>query len=190
MHDELPTRPGHWQQSLELSYADVASLRGVGGLGVPWLYCDNGLRVLSWDTHCNSLHTRWILRNHGIRLAGPPVTDLVDEVPPDALRDEARAALRDLYESTRAWAPMHVAWTQRYIVATYCRIFYTVRTAEVTSKGGALDWASEHLDAHWRPLLNQVRQDRARGWDPDEPPRPGSLDQARAFGKYVEALAS
>ena len=49
-------------------------------------------------------------------------------------------------------------------------------------------WAGEHLDPRWRPLLAQVIEDRALGWDPAEPPRPGSLDAAYAFAAYAESF--
>jgi Aminoglycoside adenylyltransferase, C-terminal domain len=188
LHDEIPTRPGHWVHDLEGSYADVGSLRSPDGLGVPWLFCNHGHRELVWDTHCNTLHARWILRHHGIRLAGPPPADLVDPVPPEALRDEARAALRGLLPDTLSWASTDWAWTQRYLVATYCRILYTVRTARVTSKRGGLEWARDVLDPRWRPLLTQVLADRALGWDPADPPRAGSLAAAYEFAGYVESL--
>ena len=35
-----------------------------------------------------------------------------------------------------------VAWGQRYAVVTVCRLLYTLTTAEVASKAGALKWAS------------------------------------------------
>jgi hypothetical protein len=189
LHDEIPTRAGYWPKNLEGSYADVASLRTLAGLGEPWLFCDHGHRTLIWDTHCNNPHMRWILRNHGIRLAGPPTADLVDEVPPRVLRDEARAALPTVLADIRTWAPFDIAWTQRYIVSTYCRVLYTLHTAEVTSKRGALEWASDSLDPAWRPLLTQVLRDRTLGWDPAMPPRPGSLDQTYEFAAYAESFA-
>jgi hypothetical protein len=187
LHDEIPLRPGFWHEHLEGSYADVASLRGADGLGVPWLYCDHGHRELIWDTHCNSLHTRWILRRHGITLAGPPVTDLVDEVPPERIRAAMREALPEVLPGILTWAPPDIAWTQRYIVSTYCRVLFSLHTGEVTSKRGALEWAGRHLDPVWRPLLEQVARDRALGWDPAEPPRPGSMAAARAFAAYAES---
>jgi hypothetical protein len=189
LHDEIPTRPGHWTKHLEGSYADIGSLRTADGLGTPWLFSDHGHRELIWDTHCNSLHTRWILRHHGIRLAGPAATDLVDEVPPQALRDEAREALPKVMAELRTWASFDIAWTQRYIVSTYCRILYTLHTAQVTSKRGALEWAQDTLDPSWRPLLAQVLQDRVLGWDPTAPPRPGSLQAAYEFTGYAESFA-
>lgn len=189
LHDEIPARAGFWTRHLEGSYADVTSLRGADGLGTGWLFCDHGHRELTWDTHCNSLHTRWILRNHGITLAGPPIADLVDEVPPQAIRDAMRAALPMVMSGLRTWAPFDVAWTQRYAVSTYCRVLYTLRTAKVTSKHGALEWARDNLDPRWRPLLTQVMEDRALGWDPADPPRQGSLEATYEFAAYAESFA-
>jgi hypothetical protein len=189
LHDDIPTRPGFWTGELEGSYADVASLRSVDGIGVPWLFCDHGHRELIWDTHCNSAHSRWILRRHGITVDGPPVTDLVDEVPPRALRQEAFRALPAVMTGLRGWAPFDVAWTQRYAVSTYCRILYTLHTAEVASKRHALDWARRHLDPRWGRLLTQVSRDRALGWNPADPPRPGSLEETHEFAAYAESFA-
>jgi Domain of unknown function (DUF4111) len=189
LHDGIPTRTGFWPKHLEGSYADITSLRGVAGLGVRWLFCDHGHRELIWDTHCNSAHSRWILRQHGITIVGPPVADLVDEVPPQALRDEARTALPKVMTDLRGWAPFDVAWTQRYAVSTYCRILYTLHTAEVASKRDALEWARINLDPRWRSLLSQVIQDRALGWNPADAPRPGSLEAAYGFAAYAESYA-
>ncbi len=185
LHDDIPTRPGFWTRHLEGSYADTASLRSVAGLGTPWLFCDHGHRELAWDTHCNTPHTRWILRNRGITLDGPPVRDVVDDVPPDALRDAMRAALPTVLADIRTWAPIGVAWTQRYIVSTYCRTLYTLYTAQVASKRGALEWARATLDPRWRPLLTQVIEDRALGWDVEQPPRPGSMAATYEFGAWA-----
>ncbi|CCH30961.1 aminoglycoside adenylyltransferase domain-containing protein [Actinosynnema sp. NPDC047251] len=189
LHDEIPTRAGSWAGELEGSYADVTSLRTVAGLGVPWLYCDHGHRVLIRDTHCNTPHTRWILRNRGITLDGPPVASLVDEVPPEALRAEMRAALPTVLTDVARWAPADVAWTQRYIVTTCCRILYTLHTAQVASKRAALEWALDALHPDWRPLLTQVAGDRELGWDPAQRPRPGSMALTRRFAAYARAWA-
>jgi hypothetical protein len=188
LHDEIPTRPGFWTKHIEGSYTDVVSLRTAGGLSVPWLYCDHGHRELIWDTHCNALHTRWILRHHGITVAGPPIATLVDEVDPEEMRAAMRVALLTMMADTRTWAPFDIAWTQRYVVTTYCRILYTLRTARVASKRDALRWGLDNLDPRWRPLLTQVMADRALGWDPAEPPRPGSVEMMYEFAAYAESF--
>jgi hypothetical protein len=45
---------------------------------------------MEWSTHCNTEVVRWILREHGVTLAGPSPEDLVDEVDPDVLRTKMR----------------------------------------------------------------------------------------------------
>ena len=60
------------------------------------------------------------------------------------------------------------------------------------------EWLAEHvgrpgvriLDARWRPLLGQVRDDRTLGWDPTDRPRPGSADGARALAAYAVEWAA
>jgi hypothetical protein len=56
----------------------------------------------------------------------------------------------------------------------------------VTSKKEALLWAKGHLDPQWSTLIQQVLDDRCLGWDPQAPPRPGSVEQTLAFVEYVQ----
>jgi hypothetical protein len=97
-----------------------------------------------------------------------------------------RKDLATLLPDILSWAPTEIAWTQRYVVATSCRALYSLTTGEVTSKRAALEWAMAELDPRWRPLLTQVRDDRALGWDPDEPPRAGSLEAAYEFAAWCQ----
>ena len=112
-------------------------------------------------------------------------------VPPDLLRREAAAATPTLTADLATWVDIDaIAWGQRYAVVTACRILYTVATAEVASKAGALEWAQRTLDPRWRPLLGQVRDDRGLGWDLDDRPRPGSAAAAREFAAYAVEWAA
>ncbi|HVF04318.1 MAG TPA: aminoglycoside adenylyltransferase domain-containing protein [Frankiaceae bacterium] len=185
LHDEIPSRPGIWNRNIEGSYAHLDSLRDNARVGEPWLYNDRGHRELVWDAHCNTLHTRWVLRHHGIVLGGPPPADVVADVPEEALRAAARSALPGTLDGIREWADMDHAWTQRYIVQTYCRVLYTAATGRVASKPAALRWAHDHLDPSWRPLLAQVAADRLSPWQPVDPPRPGSMRRAYEFAAYA-----
>jgi len=185
LHAEIPHRDGFWCGHLEGSYAVAHELRGVDGLGAEWLYVDHGWDEMQWSDHCNQAWTRWILREHGVTLLGPCPADLIDPVPADVLRAQARATLPGLVPDIAGWCPPEIAWCQRYLVIQTCRSLYTLRTAEVASKRDALRWAMVHADPRWRPLLQQVQADRERGWDPDDAPRPGSLDEARAFAAYA-----
>ena len=71
LHDEIPTRPGHWTQHLEGSYPLARDLRDLSGLGREWWYVDHGWRCVQRSTHCNAEIVRWTLREKGITLAGP-----------------------------------------------------------------------------------------------------------------------
>ena len=186
LHDEIPTRDGHWCHDLEGSYAPVTELASVEHLGRKWLFNDHGHRTLEWDEHCNRGYTRWILREHGITLVGPAPKTFLPVVPADLLRREATASLPTLVDELSTWVDIDsVAWGQRYAVVTACRILYTHDTAEVASKPGALEWALRTLAPRWRPLLGQVRDERVLGWVPDQPPRPGQAEAARAFVDYA-----
>jgi hypothetical protein len=191
LHDEIPTRAGHWPHDIEGSYAPIGELASVDFMGRQWLFNDHGHRTLELDDHCNRAYTRWILREHGVVLAGPEPRSFMAAVPEDSLRREAAAAIPTLIDDIATWVDIDaVAWGQRYAVTMACRILYTLETAQVASKLGAIEWAQRTLDARWRPLLGQVRADRERGWDPQDPPRPGSADEARAFASYAVAWAA
>lgn len=186
LHDEIPTRPGHWPHHLEGSYPNKDELRTLDGLGRPWLYIDHGWREMQWSTHCNTEVVRWSLRECGVTLTGPDPTELVDPVGRDALtarmRDYARSFLPDLY----SWTSLEIAWSQRYAVMTLCRILYTFHEGRVASKKAALRWAKGHVDPHWSDLLQQALDDRRLGWDPHAPPRPGAVEETLAFVEYVQ----
>ena len=186
LHDEIPTRPGHWCHDIEGSYAPVDELADVAHLGRTWLFNNHGLRTLVWDDHCNRAYTRWILREHGIALAGPDPHTFMAPVPPEVLRTEAADALPRLLDDLATWVDLDtLAWGQRYAVVTACRLLYTWSTARVASKAGALEWGLRSLDREWQPLLGQVRDDRALGWDPDQAPTPEQAAAARAFASYA-----
>lgn len=185
LHDAIPRREGHWNQHLEGSYAIRDDLRDLSGLGNEWWYVDHGSRAITKATHCNREVVRWTLREHGIVLAGPDPRDFMDPVPPAALRDRSRADLETVVQDILSWATLDIAWVQRYLVATTCRIAYTLQTAEVTSKRLALEWAMDTFDPEWRALLQQALDDRPLGFVLMEMPREGSVERSLAFVDYV-----
>ncbi|MGW3958016.1 aminoglycoside adenylyltransferase domain-containing protein [Streptomyces sp. NPDC004752] len=185
LHDEIPTRPGHWAKHLEGSYPDQDTLRGLDGLGCPWLYVDHGSREMEWSTHCNTEVVRWTLREHGVTLTGPDPVSLVEPVSPAVLRARMRDyALYDLpdYYGEHGF---DCAWAQRLAFATLCRVLITHETGIVTSKKTALLWAEANLPAPWSGMARQVLDDRPLGIDPNEPPRPGTIERTMAFITYV-----
>lgn len=118
-----------------------------------------------WDDHCNRVYTRWILREHGICLSGPASRSFMPQVPATVMRCEAAVSLPTLLDGLATWLDIDaIAWGQRYAVVTACRILYTLHTAEVASKPGALEWALRTSEPCWRPLLAQVRDECGLAW--------------------------
>ncbi len=102
------------------------------------------------------------------------------------MRDTIASFLPDLL----SWITFEVAWAQRYAVTTLCRMLYTLETGEVASKPAALEWARRELDPAWHDLVKQAGEDRALGWDPDDPPRAGSVEATIAFAAYASDRAA
>ena len=189
LHDEIPTRPGHWPHDLEGSYAPRAELETLAALDEQWLYVNRGWREMQWSTHCNTEDVRWTLRERGITLAGPDPRDLVRKVPADALRSRMRQLIENFLPDLFTWTSFDIAWSQRYAVATLCRMLHTLETGEVASKQASLEWAKHALSPAWHDLIQQALDDRALGWDPDDPPRTGSVEPTVAFAEYAKERA-
>lgn len=190
LHDALPLRDGHWTKHLEGSYPIASEMHDLSGLEREWWYVDHGSRSLQRSTHCNLEIVRWTLREHGITLTGPSPLELVDPVPPEAIRDRMRRTLRTVVPDLLSWATLDIAWVQRYLVATTSRILYTLETAEVTSKRLSMEWAVTKFGEDWEPLLSQVIADRPRGLVFDEAPRPGSVERSLGFVEHAQRIAT
>jgi hypothetical protein len=191
LHREIFRRPGHWSQHLEGSYAPENDVRTLGGLGSEWLFLDNAHEEMCWSTHCNSLEHRWILREHGIILAGPQPRDLVDEVDPEAMRGQMRALVQTFLPDLAAWISLErIAWAQRYAVTTLCRMLYSIETGGIASKRASLVWAKQHLEPEWSGLIQHALDGRRLGWDPHAVPSEDRVQQTLAFADHARARAS
>ena len=72
MHGRIFDSGPEWAKHLEGSYFPRAILRTKDHVGQRLWYLDNGSRQLVRSDHCNQIHVRWILREKGVVLAGPP----------------------------------------------------------------------------------------------------------------------
>jgi aminoglycoside adenylyltransferase-like protein/nucleotidyltransferase-like protein len=187
LHAEIPTRRGYWAHNLEGSYAPRADLATLAALDEHWLYVNRGWPEMQWSTHCNTLDSRWTLRERGIALAGPGPLQLVAEVPPDVLRRSMRPLIENFLPDLFTWINFDTGWAQRYAVTTLCRMLYTLEAGEVASKPAALEWAKEALPPAWRDLIQQAVDDRERRWD--EPPKAGSVERTVSFAGWAKERA-
>ena len=188
LHGALNDLEAGWAQHLEGSYVPHDRFRELDPARAPFLFLDNGARELAWDNHCNSAVMRWVLRRHGVTLAGPDPKGLVEEVSADALRREAVQAVREY----AAWAPEPTQtgdmsqWKQSYLVLTCCRLLATLARGEVLSKRAAAEWATGALAPEWRDLVEHAVADRADPWGRvHRSADPGRAQQTLAFVAYA-----
>jgi predicted nucleotidyltransferase len=191
IHAEFPERESVWAQHLEGSYPPFWELRTLEAVGRAWLYIDNGAKEMERSTHCNTAVVRWSLRESGVVLTGPHPRTFVEPVSGDELRDEAvdMAATYRAWLDESGWEVLDDAWTQPYVVVTFCRILNTVETGRVTSKRLALLWALDNLDGGWRGLIQSAIDDRPDPWERvGRPARTGSVEPTRRFVEYALSL--
>lgn len=189
LHTRLPDSPIGWAQHLEGSYPPVDELRAVADSPRGWRYVDNGSRIIERSGHDDTAVTRWVLREHGIVLAGPPPRDLVDPISGDLLRTEAIESIVDWHaELSDDIGVLANAWEQQHTVLGFCRFLYTRANGIVGGKIVAGKWARENVDPQWIPLIDRAIADRPDPWGRvNRTVEPALSEQTWEFVKYVRA---
>lgn len=188
LHADIPTRPGHWTANLEGSYPTLSDLKSLDNLGTPWLYIDRGWREMQLSPHCNVEDTRWILRERGLPIVGPPPAEFACEIPAEMLRANARSRIERFLPELTSWADFDIVWTQRYAMESMCRMLYTLVTGTITSKRAALEWAHQKLDPAWRELITRAVADRSLTWN--DPSDPALVNPTLEFLNYAQTWAA
>lgn len=76
VHERIHGLDCAWAQHLEGSYLPAALLRDYRHGGAALWYLDHGSQVLTRSNHCNTALVRWVVREQGVHLAGPPPKSL------------------------------------------------------------------------------------------------------------------
>ncbi|MGZ3402316.1 MAG: aminoglycoside adenylyltransferase domain-containing protein [Phenylobacterium sp.] len=159
-------------------------MSGAPAKAYPFWYLDHGAKTLVRSEHDNTQVVRWCLREKGLVLAGPPPKQLVDSVPPAALRAEVRQTM-DLVMALDLQPIELVAW-QAFWVGLFCRMLHTLSTGAVWSKKASMAWAQGALDPQWRDLIGRAaavrKGDAAQSGQPADP---AEIAATRAFARYA-----
>lgn len=188
MHKRIYGLDVPWAQHLEGSYIPETLLRRVDPVRTPLLFLDNGAGALVRDEHCNTAVVRWLLREHGVVLAGPDPKQLIDRVSPAELRSEALAAMSEYAAWARASteAGAMSCWQQPYLVLTFCRMLHTVHRGTVGSKRESGEWALGALAPEWADLIQGALADRPDPWRRvHEAAEPEDVDRTLTFIDYA-----
>ncbi|MDQ3918127.1 MAG: DUF4111 domain-containing protein [Acidobacteriota bacterium] len=159
MHERVYSLESPWAQHLEGSYFPKKVLRDASERGKKLWYLDHGARSLIKDEHCNTIVVRWVVREKGVPLAGPPPSTLVEPIPVESLRGE-------ILEVISGWGREILANPERYknhfyqtfIVLNYCRMLHDLHAGFPGSKLAGAEWAKANLEPSWSSLID-------RAWD-------------------------
>jgi predicted nucleotidyltransferase len=154
IHARLFTSELAWSQKLEGAYIPKDDIRrhDPAHAPIPWLGMDGhfAFETLGSDW----IIQRWILREKGIALAGPPLTGLIDPVSADDLREAVRGSLREW------WSPPFPSPERFrrgeylvYAILTMCRSLFVIENGQVASKSEAAHWAQSTLGTSWAKLI-------------------------------------
>jgi predicted nucleotidyltransferase len=190
MHGALYDAAPPWSHHLEGSYVCRADWRRHTAPAKPLFYLDNGARSLIHDDHCNTRVVRWVMREHGIALAGPPPDILIDPILPNDLRTEMHETMEKWHDHFAGHpARIDSVWLQSHIVTYYCRMLRTLATGTIGSKKSAVRWALATLALQWHDLVARAWQQRPDpGLKVRQPATPALTKQTLRF--IEEALKS
>jgi hypothetical protein len=130
---------------------------------------------------------RWVVREHGVVLAGPNPVMLVDPLPVEVLRQEILEGMNEWGEQILADPEIiNNRFYQTFAVLHYCRMLHDLHTGFPGSKRAGTEWAKANLDPAWAGLID-------RAWDgrPDpalssrQPADPEDLKRTVEFVRYI-----
>ena len=177
MHTQIMSSGLKWAKKLEGSYIPQAALRRYDPDGPPYPTLNEGRFYLA-PHGSDWIIQRHIIREHGVRLAGPPLQTVVDPVQPDDLRGAVRGILAEW------WAPMldNPDWLgrdeyQAFAVLTMCRALHALEHGDIASKPVAARWVQQ-THGEWADLI-----ERALAWHHGDPW--DELEQTLAFMRYT-----
>jgi hypothetical protein len=161
IHRRIYDLPSEWAKHLEGSYFPVAILRNHDRSGLPLWYLDHGGQTLVRSDHCNTVPVRWIVREHGIALAGPTPDSLVDPIPTDVLRQHIARAIAD-WGREILYAPDRYRnrFYQGFIVLNLSRMLHDLVAGDVGSKRAGANWVKSNFDPKWAGLIDRAWRGR------------------------------
>lgn len=169
---ELHTRlaqGSHWGAELEGSYIPRGVVRRYDPQAATHPHIERYGRLVVEQHDVDWLIQRHVLREHGLALYGPPAAEIIDPVPPEALRQAAASLLHGWWARQLADPRLlQQRGYQVYAVLTMCRARYTFAHGTVVSKPVAARWALEKVGPRWRELVElAVRRELDRDTLPE-----------------------
>lgn len=191
MHERIYALECPWAQHLEGSYFPKAILKDYTRSGTPLWYLDHGSRSLERLNHCNTAVVRWVVREHGVCLAGVAPATLVDPIPVQVLRREMLQVITGWGSEILAHPePYNNRFYQAFIVLNYSRMLHDLHNGYPGSKRAGAEWAKTNLAPGWADLIDRAWEGRP---DPAksvrQPADPADFKRTLAYVRYVIATS-
>lgn len=124
-------------------------------------YFNNGSPTIERSDHCNTLVTRWTVREKGVAVLGPNPITLINPIDSNELRKEIKNTLVGWGKILMANPkPYENRFYQSYLVLNYCRMLHDLYKGTISSKFVGIEWAKANLDKKWVPLIDFCWQER------------------------------
>jgi hypothetical protein len=196
-HTHMYSQNNRWVKRLEYSFFPIHILhqhsspyidgKPTALQGRELWYFDNGSPTIERSDHCNTLVTRWTVREKGKTILGPHPVTLIDPIPADELRKEMKETLIGWGQELLANPePYRNRFYQSYLVLNYCRMLHDLHEGKIRSKFAGIYWAKAHLDPQWIDLINfcwKERQDTLISVT--QPAHAKVFEKSLAFVQYV-----
>lgn len=188
MHARFNASDSPWATEVEAAYIPQDALRRYDPANACHPHIERGTdETLDMDQLATDwIIQRFILREHGVVVAGPDPRTLIDPVYPEDLRRAVVALMEEWWGMMRNDpAPLlryHIGY-QAYAVLTMCRILYMLAFGTVVSKPVAARWAQTALDERWAALI-----ERALAWRKDRQERPSDDDMSETLDLIAYTL--
>jgi predicted nucleotidyltransferase len=157
LHSRLFACSLGWSQKLEGAYIPQNDLRSHNpdNPACPWLGVDGhfALEKLGSDW----VIQRWILKEKGVVIFGPPLSRMIDPISPENLRQAVCDSLREWWSPPFPSPQRFESREYRaYAILTMCRSLFLLENGCIASKPEAARWALEVLEEPWLSLLEQA----------------------------------
>ncbi len=187
LHGLIFRLESYWAKHLEGSYFPSSILRKPITRSSELWYLDNGSSNLIRSDHCNTILVRWIIREKGVVLAGPPPLLLVDPISTDMLRREISGEIlmwgQHILDDPSLYAN---CFYQHYIVLNFARMLHDLHRGYPGSKREGAEWAKSTLDPRWSDIIDSTWNGRPK---PEEKIRqtadPAAYDRTLQFVQYI-----
>jgi Domain of unknown function (DUF4111)/Nucleotidyltransferase domain len=157
MHSRFDAGDSPWAGKVEAVYISRDALRRAAPDDAMYPQVEQGRGFFVDQIESGWLVQCYILREHGVRLAGPDPRRLIDPLDLDAMR-RAVLPIPVIWLGLAYHDPAWLEWlrergNEAFVVLTLCRLLYTLGTGGVASKPEAARWAQQTLGGRWDGLL-------------------------------------